>query len=304
MWHGRSLCDGIVERRRCAECELEHRGAHPALAALVAQMPEAISRVGRLVPGRVGTAIGMSALIDHNRQRQHDLMRAVDRFVVLTRRAAAIVVANGAPPEKIAVNPLGISQIVSWPPPAPPSRRGPHVRIGWVGRFDPVKGVCDLVEAIRRLPHDTPLHFELRGLAQTATDRRTLEALRTALAGDARVRFADPVSTASIPDVMRSYDVLCCPSRCLEGGPTVGLEAIAVGTPVIAADAGGLAEVLVDGVNGRLVPPGDVDALTAALQEVARSPEGTLDRWRTALPRPRTMHEVAADYLSLYARVN
>ena len=100
---------------------------------------------------------------------------------------------------------------------------------------------------------------------------------------------------------MRSYDVLCCPSRCLEGGPTAGLEALAAGTPVIAADAGGLAEVIDHGINGRLVPPGDVDALTQAIEDVARHPGETLDRWRERLPRPRTMREVAADYLALYA---
>ena len=64
---------------------------------------------------------------------------------------------------------------------------------------------------------------------------------------------------------------------------------------------GGVAEVLEDGVNARLVPPGDVDRLAAALIEVASHPEDTIERWRERLPRPRTMREVARDYLVLYA---
>ena len=99
---------------------------------------------------------------------------------------------------------------------------------------------------------------------------------------------------------MESYDLVCCPSRCLEGGPTAGLEAMAAGTPVIAASVGGVAELLEDGVNGRLVPPGDVDALASALADVAHHPDA-IDRWRAALPRPRTMDDVAADYLRVYA---
>jgi glycosyltransferase involved in cell wall biosynthesis len=99
---------------------------------------------------------------------------------------------------------------------------------------------------------------------------------------------------------LRTYDVLCCPSRCLEGGPTAGLEALAAGIPVIAASMGGLAEVLEDGINARLVPPGDVERLRAALVEVARNPEGTIRRWRGRLPLPRTMRDVAHDYLALY----
>jgi glycosyltransferase involved in cell wall biosynthesis len=60
--------------------------------------------------------------------------------------------------------------------------------------------------------------------------------------------------------------------------------------------------VLEDGFNARLVPPGDVDRLAAALIEVATRPGETIDRWRERLPRPRTMREVARDYLGLYAR--
>ena len=164
-----------------------------------------------------------------------------------------------------------------------------------------MKGVFDLAAAIGRLPPDAPLLFEFRGPSLTDSDRATRADLVSRLAGDPRVSFADAVPSSEIPDVMRTYDVLCCPSRCLEGGPTTGLEALAAGTPVIAADAGGLAEVVDNGVSGRLVPPGDVGALTLALEDIARDPRGTVDRWRAHVPRPRTMREVAADYLALYA---
>ena len=63
---------------------------------------------------------------------------------------------------------------------------------------------------------------------------------------------------------------------------------------------GGLAELVVDGVSGRLVPPGDWRALAACLQAIAREPHATVDRWRRALPPARTMDDVAADYLELY----
>jgi hypothetical protein len=49
------------------------------------------------------------------------------------------------------------------------------------------------------------------------------------------------------------------------------------------------------------VAPGDRAALAAALREVAEDPAGTLDRWRRGLPAARTMDQVAADYLALYA---
>jgi glycosyltransferase involved in cell wall biosynthesis len=109
------------------------------------------------------------------------------------------------------------------------------------------------------------------------------------------------VTSAGTHDVLAGYDVLCCPSVCAEGGPTAAIEAHAVGTPVIGTRIGGLAELVTDGVNGRLVPPGDWRALASALADLARDPAGTVDRWRLALPRARTMDEIAADYEALYA---
>ena len=300
MWHGESLCDGLVDRVRCAICELEHRGAGPAVAAVVGRVPPAVGRLAGMLPGSLATGLGMGDLIEHNLARQAEMLDLVDRFVVLTRGAADIVAANGAPRAKVAVNRLGISQDVSSARPDRPTRSSQTVRIGYVGRFDAVKGVFDLAAALGRLAQDVPLHCEFRGPALTDSDRATRAELVGRLAGDPRVGFADAVPSSAIPDLMRSYDVLCCPSRCLEGGPTAGLEALAEGTPVIAADRGGLAEVIEDGVSGRLVPPGDVGALGRALEEVARDPHGTIDHWRAHLPRPRTMREVAADYLAVY----
>jgi glycosyltransferase involved in cell wall biosynthesis len=297
MWQGRTICDGRVDVRRCAECELEHRGAGPVAAHALAAVPSWLAAAARSLPGPVGTAMAMTGLIERNGLRQRAMLEVVDRFVVLTQRAADIVIANGASPEKVVVNRLGVSEPIL---PRPPTGTRGQIRIGYVGRLDPIKGVLDLADAIQRVPRDVAMRVEFRGPAQTQADRETKATIAARLSGDARVMLAEAVSPSSIPNVIGSYDVLCCPSRCLEGGPTAGLEAMAAGVPVIAASVGGIAEVVEDGVNARLVPPGDVDRLAAALIEVASHPEKTIDRWREHLPRPRTMREVAHDYLVLY----
>jgi glycosyltransferase involved in cell wall biosynthesis len=77
-------------------------------------------------------------------------------------------------------------------------------------------------------------------------------------------------------------------------------ESFAVGTPVIGSRIGGLAEIVEDDVNGRLVEPGDVAALADALRSAAEDPTRTVERWRSRLTAPRTMADVARDYLRLY----
>ena len=303
MLQGRALCDGIVDVQRCAACALEHRGAPGPVAAALSYVPPPTGAVIGRMPGPAGTALGMTDLIVRNMGRQRAMLAAVDAFVVLTGRAAEMMLANGSPPAKIVVNRLGIREHDSATA-LKRSRvngtaRGP-VRVGYVGRFEDVKGVADLAEAVSRVPQDLPLHVEFRGPAQTLAERQTRADIERMFASDRRVSVGDAIAPPDVQNVLRSYDVLCCPSRCLEGGPTVGLEALAAGVPLIAASAGGVAEVLEDGVNGRLVPPGDVDRLAAALQEVASDPDGTICRWKQHLPIPRTMRDVAHDYLPLY----
>ena len=301
MWHGETLCDGRVDIARCAECALQHRGA-PALAgAALASLPQTFSHAGATLPGKIGTALGMTDLIERNMRRQRAMFEAIDAFVVLTDHAARIVRTNGAPDGKVVVNRLGVRHEVVEA--AAPRQHPPDdvVRAGYVGRFEDVKGVVDLAEAMRRVPADVPIRLELRGPAETSADRDVKARVAALTASDPRVTIGDAVSPAQVIDLLRTYDVLCCPSRCLEGGPTVALEAMAAGVPVVAASVGGVAEVVQDGVNARLVQPGAIDQLTDALIEIARNPRTTIREWTRKLPSARTMRDVATDSLALYA---
>ncbi len=302
MRWGEYLCDGVTEAWKCAACDLQNRGLPKALASLVAAVPPSVGRIAGRIPGKAGTALGRSASIAGMRVLQASLLDQVDRYVLLTEWALEAMVRNGAPRGKLALNRLGTSHagVVAKPGPEARATRRP-VRVGYLGRFDPIKGVRVLAQALSALPADVPIALELRGPVQGPADLRVRDELQRMLAGDPRVRFAPAVPFDEVPDCLAGYDLLCCPSVCLEGGPTVAIEAYAAGTPVLGSRIGGLAELVTDGVNGRLVPPGDWRALAAALTAVAGDPAATIDRWRESLPRARTMDEVAADYLALYA---
>ena len=174
------------------------------------------------------------------------------------------------------------------------------VRVAYVGRYDRHKGIREIVQAIRRLPQTTSIAVDVHGPANSAAEHSLAAELRDLAQPDPRIRFAPAIEPARVPEALASYDLLCCPSTGFENGPTVALDAYAVGTPVIGTRVGNLPELIVDGVNGRLLPPGDVDALARAFQEVADCPRQTVDRWRTNLPPIRTLDHVAADYLAWY----
>jgi glycosyltransferase involved in cell wall biosynthesis len=91
-----------------------------------------------------------------------------------------------------------------------------------------------------------------------------------------------------------------------EGLPTVVLEAMASGVPVVATDCGGVSEAVTDGVEGLLVPPRDAEALAAALTRLWRDPElrrrmGEAGR-RTATSN-FTLERQLAEFHTLYREV-
>ncbi len=85
-------------------------------------------------------------------------------------------------------------------------------------------------------------------------------------AGSEPVKSVGPRPHEEIPIWMNASDVLCLPSL-NEGLPNVALEALACGVPVVASRVGGVPGGVQDGVNGLLIPAGDVRALEAALSD-------------------------------------
>jgi glycosyltransferase involved in cell wall biosynthesis len=102
-------------------------------------------------------------------------------------------------------------------------------------------------------------------IAGEGPDREPLEREATALGLGGRVRFLGAQPRERIVELFRAADATILSSS-WENFPHTVVEALAVGTPVLAMEAGGVAEVVRDGVNGLLVAPGD----TAALGEAVR----------------------------------
>ena len=298
---GTHPCDGVIDERECAACTLHHRGVPHAVARAVAALPRPVAALADRVDSPVGTAVGLPAYIDRRKRRQRDLFDDVDGFYVLTSAARDILLANGAPAHKVQVNRLGIDEDVIGASQRAGSvrRSAAPVTIGFLGRFDPIKGVEDLLRAARSIDSSIPFRLVFRGIGDDDAAIRLRAACEGAAKVDARIAVEPQVERAHIAEVLARWDVLCCPGLTLEGGPTVALEAMAVGTPVIGTRFGGLAEVISDHVNGRLIEAGDWRALAKIIREVADRPS-LVDAWRVRLPAVRSMADVTADYLSAY----
>src|SRR5690606_7317873 len=129
------------------------------------------------------------------------------------------------------------------------------------------KGIDDLLHAAAMLlPNQPDLHVNISG---DGPERPSLEALAQELGIAGRVHFLGRVPHA--PDFLRQLDIFVLPSR-FEAFGLVAAEAMAVGTPVIVSNAGGLPEVVAHGKTGLVVPVNSRPALAQAIAKLATQP--------------------------------
>jgi glycosyltransferase involved in cell wall biosynthesis len=166
--------------------------------------------------------------------------------------------------------------------------------IGCVARLVPVKDHATLVRAFAAVRASRPaIKLVLVG---DGPSRASIEALVREQAVSESVVFAGARMDGL--NYHQLFDVSVLTSRS-EGFPNSLVEAMAAGRPVIATGVGGNLDAVRDGHTGRLVPAGDVGALTAALQEMVESPELRIQFGANGLTRAKTEYRADRVFASL-----
>jgi glycosyltransferase involved in cell wall biosynthesis len=253
-----------------------HHIAHNAailggIAALLARVPRIVSFIAGV--GYMGTS----------RSRHAQLVGAAARLlwpVLLLRRHCRVIVQNDDDRAVIeALRPSAADRITVIrgsgvdldhfkPLPEPPS---PPVTVAYVGRMIAIKGVATLVEAQRSLcAEGIALQLLLVGTPDLANpssfDEATLRAW-SKLPGIVWCGHREDVR-----EIWATAHIAALASEGGEGVPMTLLEAAAVGRAIVATDVPGNRDVARNGINAILVPPGDADALAAALKTLASDP--------------------------------
>lgn len=144
--------------------------------------------------------------------------------------------------------------------------------VGYAGHLYAWKGVDVLLEAIGRLPHVRGLivggHSAEPDLARTKSDA-------TRLGISERVTFTGLVEPWQVAELLREADVLVLPNRASAistryTSPLKLFEYMAAGKPIVSSDLPSIREILRDGVNALLVPPGDPIALADRIDRLLK----------------------------------
>jgi len=209
------------------------------------------------------------------------LVPAVDGFLVHSRFYADFMSGYfGIPPERLHIVPLGIDirdvatadeDRGQGAEDAGTGERPPT--IGYLARLAPEKGLhvlCDAFLDLRRRPGMDQVRLRIAGWLgeqNRAYAESQFDKLRAAGLGDA-VQYVGEVDRHGKRAFLRSVDLLSVPTTHREPKGLFALEALAAGVPVVLPDHGAFPELVAATGGGCLTPPGDSQALAAALAEL------------------------------------
>ncbi|MFJ5841702.1 glycosyltransferase [Streptomyces shenzhenensis] len=218
-------------------------------------MPENLIGYTRL-PGRLAASACAWAWRDLARVFRHAQI-----VTAPTPRAARLLSENGLDRAVLPVS-CGLDLARFGQPTRP--RADDTLRVLFVGRLDAEKNVHELLHAVAALPDRLKVRAEIVG---DGSCRAGLQSLARTLGIADRVTFHGLAGDQEVLEAYGRCDVFCMPGTA-ELQSLVTMEAMAAGKPVVAADAMALPHLVRPGHNGCLYPPGDVQALAAALTRV------------------------------------
>lgn len=264
--HARSICDGPSEERcyACAEHTYKQWVKREEIAAYFTHMAR--------------------------------VMRHIDIYLAPSRTVQRFLVERGVPAAKVIYSPYGFNRFISLSRcPRKINLKRTPLRFGFIGRILPVKGVDLLIRAFRQVRGKSKLSI----FGNAGSHELYLEEYR---AKDARITFRGSFDNSNLAHILEAIDVLVVPSIWLENAPLVIQEAHLAGIPVITSNAGGMAELVRDGVDGFLFPLGDETALRDLLQMLVDHPE-ILEKFSVDASRVRSIEDDAQACMTSYRRL-
>jgi len=203
----------------------------------------------------------------------------------------------GLPRERVRVVDNGIPAELLGLPLAPPER---PLRVAHIGSYLPLKGVRYVVAALERFLADNP-GSRATFLGAGCPAEQVLSDFDPEVRD--RVDVVERYGRAELPDLLRGYAAVVS-GTLKEGFPLGTLEAMACGLAAVTPNTPGPLQYVRDGENGLVVPRRDPEALAAALQRLADSPQllGELRAAAHATAQSYGWDRIAADTLALYGR--
>lgn len=233
---------------------------------------------------RSGSTVLAGMLVTHRLLRTWN--RTVDRYIALTEFSRQKFVEGGLPQERVVVK----GNFVTMPPAIGPGQGGYAL---FVGRLVLEKGLDTLFEAWKQLAGAVPLKIVGDGPLAPYVEQNASQA--------PAIEWLGPRPHTEVQQLLREAAFLILPSTWFEGFPKILVEALAVGTPLVASRLGAMAELIEDGCTGELFEPGSAEDLARKVRQLVDDPPRLARMRKAARQCYEDKHTAENNYRQLLA---
>jgi len=228
--------------------------------------------------GAIKNAIGIGEDEPELRVKsEKETIESCRKIIVATdKEKRDVALYYGTAPEKISVIPCGVNMDLFQPYDKSASR----IKLGltdekimlFVGRIDPLKGVGQLIRAVKLLENQDNLRLIIvGGDANSREEIEKLQKLASGLGVNHRITFQGTIKQGILPYFYSAADVCVLPSY-YESFGLVPLESLACGTPVVATDVGDLKYIIHSGETGYVIPGNSPEQIASAVSQILNNP--------------------------------
>lgn len=293
------LCKGKIRELDCSICSMKTLSGVPPIASFpVATFSIFSAGLGitkKLPAGRLRTLLSFPLVIQRIKKELAELVNHTDHFVSLTKWYERILIDNGVPGEKITVIPQALAAAGKIRVENKAAAEGLPLRIIFIGRIQPQKGVDLLIDAVKGFTPDE-VTVDIYGREEDTAYYRQCIVSATSVAP---VTFKGVIAREEVLDKLAGYDILCLPSTFSEMSPLVIQEAFAAGIPVLASKVYGNAEQIKDGHNGMLFDFKSSKSLRQQIEKLLIQPS-LLGKMRMNIHPPDNFDSINSRYMQLY----
>lgn len=304
MHRGHQRCALDQRGSACEQCILSSYSQNQRLIADIARLLPAnaergvrsfVTRTfGDLLPG-----FGQRGITAQIEQQRANFNREIAAVITPSSVMKDFYLAQGADPVKLHFVPYGTNVR---PIKNGHAKRNGHLRVGYIGRLDPKKGVDVLCEAVRKMPPHLPVQVKIFGPIDNGSASYASR-LQGHADADTRIKLMGTLERDRVADAYNQIDVLVVPSIWYENSPITISESLGHKCPVVCSDTAGMTDLIQHGVNGLTFDTGNSKALSMCLKRLIDEPQ-LLSNLRAGIRPIETTAEVAEKIETIYETVS
>jgi glycosyltransferase involved in cell wall biosynthesis len=302
MYAGRERCSLDSRGAKCESCILDSYSRNQRLVAGAARTlpPVAETQLRQSIKQVFGDrlpALGQRSISRQIEEQRQNFDSEIAAVITPSTVMRDFYLLQGVAESKLRFIPYGSDLNRS----AVAHRNGHYgLRVGYIGRLDPKKGVDLLCEAVRMLPPELPV--ELRIYGPTENGGAYTDVILDHSQSDRRIKLCGKLNRDEVVITYNSLDVLVVPSIWYENSPITVSESLSMGCPVICSDTAGMTDLVRNEENGLTFPVGSNEGLAKCLQRLVEQP-GLLTQLRKGVRPVETTGEIVTEIEKVYESV-